>query len=92
MAAGHAGSSPTERAVAPSETTGLQVLAVGRRLQKGLAADGQPDAADATRLDVRAAREERDRGVEVALALVQPYGFGSPSLSPSPRRSNSSTP
>ena len=47
----------------------LQLRRLGGRLDHHLAADREADAADPLRIDVRAALQERDRGVDVALAL-----------------------
>ena len=68
--------SPTERALALLRDHCLHVLTVSGRLQEGLAADRQPEPADATGLDVGTSLQEVDRGEQVALALVPGIGVG----------------
>ena len=66
---GLASSSRTERLLAPSVTIAFRLRRLRGRLDHHLAADREADAADPLRIDVRAALQERDRGVDVALAL-----------------------
>jgi hypothetical protein len=67
-------SSLPERAVAPSDTTCLHVVAAGGRLQECLPADGQADPADPIRLDVAPAFQEVNGGAQVLLAPVPGIG------------------
>ena len=84
-------SSANERVPAPSETTAARSSVSRGRLEHHLAADREAQAADAARVHVAAALQERDGGLDVLVAAPAAW-FGSPSLSPSPRRSKSSTP
>ena len=56
------------RAPAPSDTTALQVVVLGGRLEHHLAADRQADPADAVGVDVGARLEVVDRRLHVAVA------------------------
>ena len=66
---GFASSSRTERLLAPSETIAFSAGRLGCSLDHHLAADRETDAADPPRIDVRTALQERDRRVDVPLAL-----------------------
>ena len=68
---------------------GVELVGLGGGLEHHLAADGQAEAADPVD---PALLEARDRGLDVACRRPSRSMFGWPSLRPSPRRSNSSTP
>ena len=62
-------SSRTERLLAPSETIALSSEDSAAGFDHHLAADGEPDAADSLGIDVRLTLQERNRRVDVPLAL-----------------------
>ena len=61
--------SRTERPLPPSDMIAFIAVRLGRGLDHHLAADREADAADPLRVDVGAALQERDGGVDVPLAL-----------------------